>query len=297
MSHFTVLVVGENYREQLAPYHEFECTGANDQYIQNVDVTEKVLASLAEENINFLADDQDRVERYEEMNDVIPMSQELYAALDYHGLLDSLVTDEQTALDVISQGQAHGNPGWPDDECQEFQYKWGYAVVTDGKLVKAVNRTNPNAKWDWYTLGGRWTGFFNVKPGADGTQGSPGLLTAAPPPGTADQLLLRDMDVEGMMEARAKEAEETWDRCEEDNFPKHFAGIGEDETKEDFIARRRKRFLCTFAVVKDSKWYQRGEMGWWGVVTDEKDNWEDQFAQLIADLPGDTLLSLVDCHI
>ncbi len=27
MSHFTVLVVGDNVEEQLAPFHEFECTG------------------------------------------------------------------------------------------------------------------------------------------------------------------------------------------------------------------------------------------------------------------------------
>ena len=23
--------------------------------------------------------------------------------------------------------------------------------------------TNPNSKWDWYTIGGRWTGFFKPK--------------------------------------------------------------------------------------------------------------------------------------
>ena len=87
------------------------------------------------------------IELSEEMNDVIPMSQELYAALDYHGLLEVIVSDENTALAVISQG-LQDSAARPQDECQEFQYKWGYAVVTDGKLVKAVRRTNPNAKWN-----------------------------------------------------------------------------------------------------------------------------------------------------
>ena len=47
MSHFTVLVIGPNVPEQLAPYHEFECTGRNDQYVQDIDKT-------AEEHANFL---------------------------------------------------------------------------------------------------------------------------------------------------------------------------------------------------------------------------------------------------
>jgi hypothetical protein len=32
MSHFTVMVIGNDVDEQLAPFHEFECTGQDDQY-------------------------------------------------------------------------------------------------------------------------------------------------------------------------------------------------------------------------------------------------------------------------
>jgi hypothetical protein len=45
MSHFTVLVVGDNPEEQLAPYHEFECTGYDDEYIVDFDITDEVKAS------------------------------------------------------------------------------------------------------------------------------------------------------------------------------------------------------------------------------------------------------------
>ena len=41
MSHFTVLVVGEDADKQLAPYHEFECTGVDDQYILDIDITDE----------------------------------------------------------------------------------------------------------------------------------------------------------------------------------------------------------------------------------------------------------------
>jgi hypothetical protein len=40
-------------------------------------------------------------------------------------------------------------------------------------------------------------------------------------------------------------------------------------------------------------------MGWWGVVRDEKDadEWYTQFASLVDSLPGDTVMTVVDCHI
>ena len=44
MSHFNCLVVGEDVAALLAPYHEFECTGRNDQYVQDIDQTEEARA-------------------------------------------------------------------------------------------------------------------------------------------------------------------------------------------------------------------------------------------------------------
>ena len=37
MSHFTVMVVGDDVDYQLAPFHEFECTGVDDEFVQNID--------------------------------------------------------------------------------------------------------------------------------------------------------------------------------------------------------------------------------------------------------------------
>ena len=36
MSHFVVYVLGEDVETQLAPYHEFECTGDDNQYVQQM---------------------------------------------------------------------------------------------------------------------------------------------------------------------------------------------------------------------------------------------------------------------
>lgn len=40
MSHYSVMVIGEDPQTQLAPYHQFECTG-QEAYIQSIDKTEE----------------------------------------------------------------------------------------------------------------------------------------------------------------------------------------------------------------------------------------------------------------
>jgi len=102
---------------------------------------------------------------------------------------------------------------------------------------------NPNAKWDWYELGGRWSGFFiqhNNEP--------------------TDQTIKQNIDFDSM---------------------------------------RKKDKLSTFAVLKDGVWYEKGEMGWWCSVTDEKpqEDWDIQFNKLLDEIKDDELLSLYDCHI
>lgn len=309
MSHFTVLVIGDNPEDQLAGYHEFECTGYNDQYIVDVDQTDEVLATLKEYTDNT---DYDNVE------------DPLREALEYYGLEDRIVEDE---------GEV--------DKADE--HKFGYAVVKDGALVKAVRRTNPNAKWDWYLLGGRWTGFFKMKDGVAGNIGEPGLMTDIAESGYADQARLADIDIEGMRDEAAQKAGEhydkimeviagteqnkSWDDLKTENpalsddairtlywdQPRCKAWQAHDYTKmfwrsspEDYlisrdehVANARKKAITTFAVVKDGEWYERGSMGWWGCVSNEKsdDEWIDQFSALFDNLPGDTLMSLYDCHI
>lgn len=45
MSHFAVLVIGDDVEAQLAPFHEFESTGRDDEYVIDVDVTEEKRAA------------------------------------------------------------------------------------------------------------------------------------------------------------------------------------------------------------------------------------------------------------
>ena len=46
MSHLLVLVVGDDIERQLQPYHDFDCTGTNDEHVQCIDITAEILARI-----------------------------------------------------------------------------------------------------------------------------------------------------------------------------------------------------------------------------------------------------------
>lgn len=54
-------------------------------------------------------------------------------------------------------------------------------VAEDGRAY-TMSTYNPKSKWDWYQIGGRWTGYFRVRPEWIGDEnlinGQPGTMTA-----------------------------------------------------------------------------------------------------------------------
>lgn len=70
-------------------------------------------------------------------------------------------------------------------------------------------------------------------------------------------------------------------------------------SRNEFVGRAMARAVPTFALVKDGKWYEKGEMGWWACVSNEKEqsDWNKEFNDLLESIPNDTLISVFDCHI
>lgn len=390
MSHFTCLVIGSDVDEQLAPFHEFECTGKDDKYVQEIDETEKLRDSYnkrttsryreeltgklfspyenqfyrepTEEEkpnvefgtgcgngISYTSKDWGDGKGYRPKVHYIPEGFK-EVELPYTQLMTfAEFIEEETGRETVAAGRK------PD---LKKKHKYGYTLLDEkGEVIKCIDRSNPNAKWDWYSVGGRWTGFFKLKKGRDGEVGRPGLMTEPAKPGYADQVKKGDIDIEGMMDEAGDKArsdyqtikrilggtiprlEHYWSDIIDDNNERFnkmkwderrefyhnqealkaierarkSGNLTEDERdllvwlriedyqcdEERFVTKARNRALSTFAVVKDGKWYERGEMGWWACVSNEKDEdkWLDEFAALIKGLPDDTLLTVVDCHI
>jgi len=174
---------------------------------------------------------------------------------------------------------------------------------------------NPKAKWDWYKLGGRWAGFFTLKPDCYGKRGEKSWSNENEEikPHTFDQAKKCNIDFDLMADEKFEELSSTYDKFEEEVAEKGYDpgngyfnyGIENTGDRDNPVAETREQYLkrcggvSTFAVLKDGEWYEKGEMGWWGCVSDEKapDEWRDQFTNLLESLPDDTLLSVYDCHI
>lgn len=72
-------------------------------------------------------------------------------------------------------------------------------------------------------------------------------------------------------------------------------------TNEDYVSEINwDETLIPFAYVDPKgRWYDKGDMGWWGIVTNEKDQdkYTAEFKKFISKLPKDTTVTVVDCHI
>lgn len=76
---------------------------------------------------------------------------------------------------------------------------------------------NPDSKWDWWVVGGRWGNYFDVKPEHDGDprlvrgqQPAIGVVTTEP--GKTDGGPKGLLDLDGMRERAAREAGAAWDK-------------------------------------------------------------------------------------
>lgn len=324
MSHFVVLVIGNDYEGQLAPYVEQSDDPENDQHfifkdMSNSEEEKKEYETKQVELVDYLG------KTYSKYEDIFYKSKP--------GSWDKeCILPEGAVLRTGSIKELY-----PTFE----QYLSEYSGYRFNEKKQAYGYWhNPNAKWDWYQVGGRWTGYFKLKEGKYGLNGNPGLMTPEAKAGWADSVMLGDIDVEGMIAEARKTANETYDTLEgllkgreypvwKDILAKHgeeginaareeyhahevvkdfnaarFMVWGDfyDEyghSREEYVQKSVKRVLVPFAVLKDGDWYEKGRMGWWATVSNEmeENEWNEQFQQLIAGLPADTLLTAVDCHI
>lgn len=251
MSHFAIFVIGDNVEQQLQPFHEFECTGTNDQYVQDQDKTEEKRSEYNEGTRSMvrLADGtlisayDDACYRYpteEESKKIGPVAGSGWsgpAGIQYTSKDWGDGKGYQTKVHQIPEGGQKAD--MPYSEVMTFRqyiedyseiktvphgqqpdindaHKYGYATLTaDGEIDKVIRRTNPNKKWDWWVVGGRWSGFLKLKDGTNGKLGRKGLMgsCASDGPGRADHAVKGAIDFDGMRQEAGDKAAERWDKA------------------------------------------------------------------------------------
>lgn len=337
MSHFTVLVIGPDVERQLQPYHEYECTGTDDEFVKDIDITDEARAAYERSTETRL---KARDGSLHSFFDAAGNWRPEFSKADP----EAPTWDRARRVRFVPEGYEQVEV--PTREVEGFD-EWveGYygfpPRMVDG-ASRVIKRTNPNKKWDWWKIGGRWSGLLKLKPGRGGAKGEPGLMGShfAKGDDRADQALKGDVDFDGMRDQAGEKAGALWDkanaltggatweawdsvreRMKPDidgarNFYNGQAAIkalkaGDQEAfgwdlddtlsgaRDAFVQAARDRAITTFALVYRGEWSEKGRMGLFACVDNEMEQsaWNRMFNDLVNGLPDDALLTVVDCHI
>lgn len=314
MSHFSVMVVTDSepteatLTEIMQPYHEFECTGTDDKYVQSVDRTEEAKSDYAKRS-------PDESESFAEFCEA------------WFGL---------TRLTSPAQPDLTG------------KHKYGYVQVdSTGNVEAVIKRTNPNKKWDYWRVGGRYRAKLQVRDSAVSAVASDPSWEwrdSTDLPEGFDSACVADIDFD-KMKAVAVQARKDWasDCINKCGLSREAFDSGCRQQKEshakwlkleprprgdeyrqwlresgysDLADALKNNWelpdtdgkpldewiesappIAAFAVVKDGNWYEKGRMGWWACVSDEDEQWDEKFNELVASLQPTQWVTFVDCHI
>lgn len=274
MSHFCVLVIGSDVEEQLAKYDE---TKTVDEYrcgdISDIDKIKLILyyrcGGLERHNVGYgFYLDCDNAFRGNLLEEYIKFTGENPkmggddSQKRFYCSIMGLYPNEFVKWFVKNHKDVFDHF---DDYYKEHGEDWNYNRWRKDKdgVWAEYSEYNPNSKWDWWCQGGRYRGRLKLK---EPREDAP-LYTG-------------------------------WQYGKDDNEYKRLkyegycdqALAGEVSNLDEFVP---------FAVVKYGEWFERGEMGWWAIVSNEKElnTWDKEVKALLKDLPSDTLLTVVDCHI
>lgn len=169
---------------------------------------------------------------------------------------------------------------------------------------------NPNARWDWYRIGGRWKGMLKAK---KGDKGEPSFVCPIKDKdGRFSSAKIKDIDFSPDTE-KYNNALRWWEVVMEDS------PLKPGERKSDFFNYYKKEYLLkkykdketyakiqssfsTFAVIlPDGTWCEKGKMGWFGCSSDsaeESFDWDMKYKECFIDKADpEWTLTIVDCHI
>lgn len=143
---------------------------------------------------------------------------------------------------------------WTDEQVYNDAVKW-YEKDEIGKNGEVYSTYNPQSKWDWWRIGGRWDGLVST-------------------------------------DSKRRESKD-----QGFNFSDEHEQLHNNVVIVSKLPRLKDN--VPFALLTpDGKWHEKGDMGWWGMVKDEKkqDAWNQAVWDILDKYP-DHLLVGIDCHI
>jgi hypothetical protein len=298
MSHFSVAVFteegGKTVEELLAPYQENNMGDCPEEYLEFIDVEDRELDSYKNEEIDMVK---------------CPDGKLLYP-WDERFKKNGINEVPEGGYKKVKAKFTEIYPSF-DEYMEEY---CGFSK--DPRKNRYGYWENPNAKWDWYQVGGRWSGLLKLKAtAATGSYGTRSWTNKEEiiPENRVDSAKIKDIDfsvdgkeykklirfwelkVDGDAPRNEKEKELLkWDIYKREYYVDKYA------SKEEY-ARIESSFATYAVITPDGKWHEKGKMGWFGFgsESDEEDkHWNKSFKEIFIDTADpEWTLSIVDCHI
>lgn len=192
---------------------------------------------------------------------------------------------DETKAELIARGREEsGNVEISDDEAYKRATKYCDPENIDPVTGDHYTTYNPDSKWDWYEVGGRWSKMLI------GKDGKP-----------YDSLPVNQIDFDAMRTMQLEQLTPYEEYLDGDRYftKEYLLSIYPDE--QTYIHKMTE--FSTFAVLTpDGQWREKGSMGWFGCSgeTPEEDTaWHDSYedAFIKPALEEGWELTVVDCHI
>lgn len=273
MSHFTVMVFGSDPESQLRPFQENNMNTCSQEFLEFEDKEDELRDEYQNKGTGRVIMPDGR--KLLPCDDTFRVPGQFGYGTGCHKVPEEFKVEEVPFKESYSS-------------LEQFAEEWHGFEVRDPKTGRFGYWKNPNAKWDWYELGGRWVEYFHLK-------GQEGLVA---------QAKKGDIDIEYMKTKARKAAEERYQRVLS-AFPGNgipeiktwkeflvdvelgvltiddarksyhsqaplqmlktvgiFASLDEYQIPEDeFVQQALDSVIVPHALIKDGKWYERGEMG------------------------------------
>lgn len=185
---------------------------------------------------------------------------------------------------------------WSDEECylDGIRYYDEENIKPDGSVFSDYN---PNSKWDWYEVGGR---FANIIPLKDG--------------GYTDEAPMCDVDIHHCDEEEYKNAIRFWQLYVDGQEPI----TDTDKQLLKFVWYKKEYFTERYANAEEyaawvsgfafyaallptGEWLEPGQMGWWGMshaTADDDKAWHSKVKEILKQAQDNNWeITIVDCHI
>jgi hypothetical protein len=146
VSHYCVLIIGEDPESQLEPFQESGSMQDEDKtYLEFEDETEELKTDWETTLVNYVKLPEGALFLHKGMRNLSDYE-------SYNGNLE-IPDDLKTKIPIK---ELH-----PDFDAWAMEYH-GATEKEEGSGVYGYWH-NPNGHWDWYELGGRWTGTLKLK--------------------------------------------------------------------------------------------------------------------------------------